>query len=244
MSGSDEGRFLKGEGKPLNMELGDRSQYRYVDTSLSREAISAILDSAATYIFLRTTANPKAIAALSGQTIRTIDRYDSREAYLVMYSASDNPNEKVKLKFSPEVLDDYNDALDKLAVRHLGEKSYASFDLVKTHGVDSGDHLRYTNFYFSWPRIHVVKGTDRVEEFKDLITQLNEDEAYNIIKEAEGQWCYRMGEINFLKKKNIAPLLLEPQQWKIDGETLRTALDFLVPFTVIYEREPSHWDDD
>jgi len=230
----------------VNQEMQQRYQghgYWSVSKTVSREKIGEIFNPRAHYTFFRTIANPLAQETLL-KYIGT--RKDNSPWEIALKKPGDDPvyvpgasDRGNGLWFSPGVHDTYLATLDELASVKLGKKSHRSFPLLPIKG-HNHDRPRESIFF---PIIHVVKNCDR--EFTALVDQLNGDEAYEILKRREAPQNYKRGEIDTLRLLNIPPLLLQDRTWKVDGEQLHQALDFLTPFEVTYSsRNESFVDDD
>lgn len=212
------------------------SPNRFLDSSVGisssfKRDLAAIYSPNANYTFLRTSANPEAVEILSNYFGERKSQSEPWQTSIRNPCQDSEPigGDHRKLSFSPSLMDTYRKALEELAKAHLGPKSYASFPLIATERVHSLDRTPESVF---WPVIHVIKGNQRAEEFKALVSTLNGVEAHNIVKAIEGPTAYRIAEVDVLRNLKISPLLFEERSWEVDAGTLRNAADFLIPFVV------------
>ena len=94
----------------------------------------------------------------------------------------------------------------------------------------------------NWPMIYVLKG-DLKEPLIKIVQDLNSNETYEVIKKIEGMWKYRLAQVDVLRKKHINPLVIGDDGWEVDADTLRNAVNFLIPFK-LSEKERVYYDGD
>jgi hypothetical protein len=199
-----------------------------------RESIKRIYDKDSNYVLLNVAANPLAANELS-KYVRISKRkpefdYEIRKRKRL-------EDEDGAMDFRPDLMGTYLQTLNELNNLYLGKKNYAFFPLVngKTHEI-----LESVN----WPVVYVLRdnGTSS-SQFRDLVSKLNNDESYEIIKKIEGMWKYRLGHAEVLRDKKVLPLIVKPEEWKVSAENLRNAVNFLVPFDLEYESRNNYTDD-
>jgi len=195
------------------------------------------------YTFLMTVANPEAVANLFNYVKIPEGEDINKEGVVREKRQSDKPDRDVgsqckPVYFGKSLMREYLSTLKELTKKYIGNKQQISYPLVNisTNGAHS------PNQEIHWPQIHIIKG-NHTEEFKDLVGKLNDDEAYEILKKMEGTQKYQMGEIDTLHNNQINPLILRPEEWKVDGETLMNAVNFLIQFNLTYKSNSSSYDD-
>jgi len=130
---------------------------------------------------------------------------------------------------APMLMDSYMYAIEtQMSNRH--PHSYITYPLV------NGMHHRDGLF---WPRIHVIKDISR-NEFYNILNGLNNDISYKIMENGHNRM---ITEVNFLKKRNILPLIVLPNEWKVDGPNLKNAVDFLTRYYCCSESRNNRDDD-
>jgi len=168
-----------------------------------------------TYVFSRTVVNPEAVKLINDNT-----------EMLSKKSSCD-----LDILFRPNILDIYLNAIDQLCENH--NIKHVRFPLIERRGFAGTSSAHPDQIY--WPVIHVVRGVSGHREFEKLVTQLNRDEAYELIKEREAPWNYHRIEVDFIHDENVDPLMLENRVWKVKSEMLRDAVDFLVQSTYTHK---------
>lgn len=242
---SNNGVVVEHDNGVLDISMGfsyDSQHHWTFEKGDAREALARIYDPKSTYTFLRTVANPDAVELLSKYVGTRKGKREFPPWEVRLKTKKDDDEEVRFLRFNPDLMDRYLDTLKMLATRYVGEKDYASYSLVEKRGVHNMDR---PSISVSWPIIHVVKGGEyQVDKFKGVVNSLNDDEAFEHIREKEAPQNYRMGEIELLRKRKIPPLVVQPREWEVDAKALRNALDFLPPFTLGYEFHQGSWVDD
>ncbi len=222
------------DNQVINEPSNGLLEARFGTSSPSRAALKEIYSPNGVYTFIRTTANPEAVQTL----LKYIGKRESMsfpwqtrlKTSRDNLESSDGWSEEWNvLSFSPCLMDTYLATLSKLAKSRLGPRRYASFPLIKTEGVHMMDR---TDEFVFWPTIHVIKGRGRVQGFKDLAGNLNNNTAYKIAQAVQGPTAYQMGQVNVLRELRINPILVQERTWEVDGKSLRDAVDFLISFVV------------
>ncbi|MEK6809957.1 MAG: hypothetical protein AABY40_04740 [Nanoarchaeota archaeon] len=130
--------------------------------------------------------------------------------------------------FTADVSDHYVATLAHLTADRLGKNNYLTYPLIENDGVHSLDrHLDQPG----WPVIHVIKGGENVEPFREIVSKLKGDEAYNFIQQREAPQDYSMKAVNLVRESKLDPLQFMDWETALDGATLKTALTVLCPFT-------------
>jgi hypothetical protein len=192
-----------------------------------RKMLEGMFKEGAHYSFMRTIANPEAI-----------DLIDSRSEELSR--ARYGPHCDSRVRFSADLMDAYIETLTKLAKKK--RIKHVCYPIVENDGVHC---LEQHPDQPSWPLIHVVRnGNDALKRFIKLTKQLNEDEAYNLVRKRESPQNYRMGEVKLLRSERVDPITLEDRVWNVDSETLRNAVDFIVQFTYSHRFNDHRYVDD
>lgn len=195
------------------------------------------------YTFLMTVANPGAVDNLFNY-VKIPEGKDINKEWVVREKRqSDKPDRDVgsqckPIYFGKSLMGEYLATLKALTKTHIGNKQHLSYPLVNisTNGAHSPDQEIH------WPQIHIIKG-NHTEEFKGLVGKLNDNEAYEILKKIEAPQNYNLGEIDTLHNNQINPLILRSEEWKVDGKTLRNAVNFLIQFDLNYKSNFSGGDE-
>lgn len=238
-NGTFSGKTIDSVDNLLNFDMpkileGNTGEH-YFNKSDVHKAIEKIFDVNSTYIFLMTVANDEAVKKLSGKSVKRSYMFDSDEEFMKMHVNIDEKNEKVELSFEPDTMMSYLTTLKDMVLDKIGDKHYVSYSLVKTEGNTEGNTC-YESIY--WPNVHVIRDYPK-QGFEDIVNKLNDDKAYQFAKKHELPKCYNMGEIKFLKEKNIPPLKVLQRNLIVSGPLLKDSIDFLSQFSLKYQSNSS-----
>lgn len=136
------------------------------------------------------------------------------------------------LIFDYQLKDEYISVLNKLGEKFIGKSSFISFDSVEESNEGGWPRPESVNFPVNYIIKEVYSGV-----FKSLVDSLNDDEAYNILKEMEHPQNYNINRINILRVRKVNPLVLGKDEFIIDSKNLKNAVNFLIPFGLKYESD-------
>lgn len=211
----------------------------------ARRTISEILDRNSNYVLIQTIANPDAIEALGNYVGFRRDMHSPWE--IRTKREEDNPkycpgakDSNNGLRLTPDLINEYLAATKEISKEIFGKDHYAQFPLVQKSGVHS---LSVPLEARNWPVIHIVKDAGE-EQFQNILYSLNQKTGQEVLKRMEAPQNYKLGEIQTLAQLGIDPLLMESRTWKVNGETLADAVNFLVPFTLVHGDERFRPDED
>ena len=233
----DENGFLRFDiPKRWESNLGV-GNYWYFNDGEIRDSVKSIYDKNSNYVLLNVAANPLAIDELS-KYVRISKSKPEFDYEIRKRKKSDD--EDSAMDFSPALMETYLQTLNKLNNLYLGKKNYTFFPLVngKTHEIWES---------LNWPMVYVLKdnvNSNLSHNFRNLVSKLNNKESYEIIKKIEGMWKYQLGHAEVLRKNKVLPLIVKPEEWKVNAENLRNAVNFLVPFDLEYEDNHRGFDGD
>ncbi|MBW3014132.1 hypothetical protein KY335_02715 [Candidatus Woesearchaeota archaeon] len=193
-----------------------------------RRAVESVYVPGDQYTLISTAASPLAIKALEGY----VASREKMEAQWKIRKAEEKDDCDVIhfLSFGASLMDTYIAALQQLAATKFEDSSYASFSIMYTHGVHSVDRMRESA---TWPFVHIVRGgEEEAGKFRSLVMSLGSDDSWKALMNVESPQFYRTAEIQFLRERNISPLEICSEEWKVDSDTLRNAVNFLVQFRI------------
>ncbi len=173
-----------------------------------RRKLEKDFDVNATYLFVRTIAKEKAMDEISAHSKELL--MDGRDP------------EEFSEAFDAKIMEMYLDILDtRLKKKGVFHERYS---LIDTRGNRLYEEP-------SWPIIHVVKEETTLNEFASFLEELQDEEAYKYIKRRESPQNYHIKVYTHLHKNQIQPVVLDERTWKVKGDELRNALDFLSCFS-------------
>jgi len=112
-----------------------------------------------------------------------------------------------------------------------GKISYASWPLVKTIKVHNSDINQDAAF---WPRVFLIRHCDE-EKFYKSVANLNSDVVWERIVKHEAPQNYTLPVLELWREKRVIPLSIDEKVVRMNGESLKNAIDFLVQFENEYE---------
>lgn len=216
-----------------------RSHFSGPDIKLSsgglKEKIQKIYNAKTNYIFIGLQPNIFAVNELPNwvKTKPSKEFYSTGEFRKFNKRKDDDGN---RLSFSESLKETYFSTIDTLIKKEFGGSSHIRYPLLETKG-DA-----YLPQVKNWPMIYVLKG-DLKEPLIKIVQDLNSNETYEVIKKIEGMWKYRLAQVDVLRKKHINPLVIGDDGWEVDADTLRNAVNFLIPFK-LSEKERVYYDGD
>ncbi len=221
----------------------------YFNKGEIRERLASIYKSGETYTFLRISTNLEAVNEMDKYVAVKKDGQDDSHYKVREKRTTDKPdrypacpNLCIPVSFNKAVMDDYLFALETLVKSNVGEKSYTTFPLVHKGRETGGVHQPWEELL--WSIIYVMRRKENSELFGKIVNDLHNKETYGIICKKEAPQNYHMREIDLLRKLDINPFTFWDHEWKVNSETLKHAVDFLVPFHLSIERRSGSWLDD
>lgn len=134
--------------------------------------------------------------------------------------------------FDYDLKDEYLEILNKIQEEKIGKSGFAHFKSVDEITRGNWPLPQSINFPVNYIVKNVYSGI-----FKDLVSSLNDDKAYNLLKKREHPQNYNMNRIELLHKKKINPFVLDKEEFVVDSDTLRNLANFLLPFKLRYESD-------
>ena len=184
------------------------------------------------YLFLNVVANPGARSLMKNYCSKFNWIKNETEGYSE-YKKARTKNEKEScMQFNRKFMEEYLNTLDFLLEKDLGKNNFSSFPIVNGN---LNQHWGSEN----WPQIYILKNEKNSDKFKEFVNSLNGNKAYQYLKKREHPQNYNVGKINLLRDKKILPLITLNDEWKVDSENLKNAINFLVQFNLT-----EHWTGD
>ena len=196
------------------------------EESESTRAIKKIYQENEDYVFHSVVVNPEANKMLS-KYVGDHKWIKGETEGSPNYRKARTQNEKdYCLRINYKLLSEYARSLDNLLDFYYGKENYASFSIVKGNPYDIWGSE-------NWPKIYAIKDNgNSSSDFKEIVNKLNEKKSYNFLKKLEYPQNYYTSEIDLLRNKKILPLIVQPNEWKVNSENLRNAINFLSQFTL------------
>ena len=195
---------------------------------VSRKLIKTIYNPESEYVLFKVTINHEADKLLR-KYVGDFKWIDGKVGDSNYRKAKTKREKEYSFRFNHQLLEGYVESLSNLTKQHFGENSFVSFSIVEGNrwGVWGSQN---------WPRVYVItdKG-DTSKDFRNLAGKLNDVKSYNFLKKREYPQNYHIAEINLLRNKKILPLIVQSNEWRVNSENLRNAINFLVPFTLEHD---------
>lgn len=183
-----------------------------------REAFQRVYSPNANYVLFQTIANQEAVDVLSRYGAYRENTDSPRKIKKI--SLSDESSQRVQ--FDNNLMDSYQRAIDKIALKKIGNKQYSDYPMVTTKGVHNIN--RDPNAIF-WPRVYIVNAKSE-RELKAIIDGLSGEESLKVLEELESPHFYRIAKIEKLCESKIAPLVRLPQELRFGAQELSMCVDF------------------
>ncbi len=233
MAVTTQGRYLKDLTKYFDLQ---RSTVNDRDNSLCRgevrEAIESIYRRDSSYIIFQTVANEEAIKTLPKYAKeRPKNSYKdnwkvSKATKKDIENDSDWMLDRHLLGFDRGLMDTYLEALKRVSVRYFGENEYVTFPIVDINSCSFNGSVRH-------PITHVVNNAkDNKKRFENFIDSLNSDWMLPTLLDIEKNQNYKTAEIRKLKELDINPLVILPDPWDVDSESLVNFIRYFSQFRI------------
>ena len=190
-----------------------------------RKAFERVYSPEKNYVLFKTVANQEAVDALE-QYKGSCGGSDSDNWGIEILQTEgelSREDEKRRLRFSNDLMDEYQHVINNVAGEVLGLENFAHYPMVATEGVHSSS--RDPNAIF-WPRVYVVDA-DRKGDLDNIVDGLATGEFFEMLKERESPQFYRMANIQVLNDLGIAPIVRLSEEWRIGAKDLSNCVDFL-----------------
>ena len=198
---------------------------RYFERGDVREFAWKLYEENSEYLFLNVVANPKAKDLMKNYCSKFSWVNGGKEGKDEYKKARTSEEKEYHMLFNRDFMEKYLKTLDFLLEKDIGKDNFASFQIV---------HGSLNNYWGSenWPQVYVIKNESDSDRFRKIVNSLNGNDAYEFLKKREFPQNYNVGKINLLRDKKILPLVTTNDEWKIDSDSLKNAVNFLVQFNL------------
>lgn len=223
---------------PDSWKIGPGNSCRNLMEESLRKNLGFILQDNISYSVFQVSVNPYAQRELYKYTGKHKWNKKGNIGYFNYRKA--RKREEYRLQIDSQLKDEYFGVLNNL-IKINSEDVFITFSAVDE---DIGGGWHSKAFDLS-PKNYIIKDKgDNVSSFKSCINSLNDDSLYEILKRKEHLQNYCLAHIDLLRKKKILPLILGEKSCEFDADTLRNAVNFLIPFRIDHESHDSFIDGD
>lgn len=204
----------------------DRNHERNFNEGDVRKAFRKVFSPGKDYVLFKTVVNQEAVNILE-QHVMCHNNSEGWEVEIIQTSKLSRSDERNRLQFSNNLMDSYRRVIDDVAGDVLGRGNFSHYPVLSTNSVHSMG--RDPNDIF-WPIVYIVD-VDKKMDLYNVIEGLAAGKFFEMLKNNESPYFYRMAEIKVLDDLRVAPIVRSPEETRLGAKDLSIYVDLLAQIT-------------